>query len=139
MKVKASNTQSLIVLSIILLVIIILKIHSPEKYSFLKFTTGQGATSLNFSNRWQYKFHYLDGCVTGAFTAKNDHSKIIYSSNIEEGTIVYNLYDRSNNLIYTFPVDNTIDSLKGVFEKGERYEVRATAKNAKGNFDFTMQ
>ena len=120
--------------------IFILKTHFPEKYSsYLKFTTSQGATSRNFSNRWQYKFHYLDGSVQGWFTAKNDHAKLIYSSNIENGTIVYRLYRRSDSLIYTLPVTNTIDTLLGVFEKGEKYEIRATATNAKGNFDFRME
>lgn len=139
MKYKPSNLQSIIVLLMVFFVIFILKTQSPEKYSYLKFTTRLGVYTYNTSNRWHYKFHYLDGSVQGWFTAKNDNAKLIYSSNIENGTIVYKLYDRSHNHIFTFPVGNTIDSLMGVFEKGEKYEIRAIATNAKGYFDFTME
>jgi hypothetical protein len=68
-------------------VIFIFKTHSPEKYSNLKFTTRLGAITYNASNKWHYEFRYLNGCVQGSFTAKNDHAKLLYSSNIEEGTI----------------------------------------------------
>jgi hypothetical protein len=140
MKYKLSTVPSIIVLLIIFSVMLILKTQFPEKYpNSLKFTTSLGATSRNFSNRWQYKFHYLDGSVQGWFTAENDHAKLIFSSNVEDGTIVYKLYGRSNSLIFTFPDSNTADTLKGIFEKGEKYEIRATATNAKGEFDFRME
>jgi len=139
MKYKPSNTQSIIVLLMIFFAIFILKTQFPEKYGFLKFTTRLGANTYNTSNRWHYKFHYLDGSVQGSFIAKNDHAKLIYSSNIEEGTIVYQLYEGSDSHFVTLPVSNSIDSLTGVFEKGEKYEIRAIATNAKGYFDFVME
>jgi hypothetical protein len=140
MKYKLSTVPSIIVLLIVFSVMLILKTQFPEKYpNLLKFNTGLGVTSRNFSNRWQYKFHYLDGTVQGWFTAENDHAKLIYSSNIEKGTIVYRLFGRSDSLIFTLPVSNTADTLMGVFEKGDKYEIRATAKNAKGDFDFRME
>ncbi len=139
MKYKPSNTQSIVLLLIVFSVIFILKTQSPEKYSNLKFTTRLGATSYNLLNKWHYKFNYLDGSVQGSFTAKNDHAKLLYSSNIEEGTIVFHLYEGSDSHFITLPVSNSIDSLTGVFEKGERYEIRAIATNAKGDFDFIME
>ena len=139
MKYKPSTIQSIVALLMIFFVIIILKIQSPEKYSNLKFTTRLGATSYNSSNRWHYKFHYMDGSVQGSFTAKSDHAKLIYSSNIEEGSIVFQLYEGSDSHFVTLPVSNSIDSLSGVFEKGEKYEIRAIATKAKGNFDFRME
>ena len=139
MKYKPSNTQSIVVLLIVISVIFILKTQSPEKYSNLKFTTRLGATSYNLLNKWHYKFHYLDGSVQGSFFAKNDHAKLLYSSNIEEGTIIFHLYEGSDTHFITLQVSNSIDSLTGVFEKGERYEIRAIATNAKGSFDFTME
>jgi hypothetical protein len=139
MKYKPSNMQSLIVLLVILFVLIIHKTQSPEKYSQSKFTTGLGAFSTNASNKWHYEFMYLNGTVQGSFTARNDHAKLFYSSNIEEGTIIYQLYEGSDTHFVTLPVSNSIDSLTGVFEKGERYEIRAIATNAKGQFDFWME
>lgn len=139
MKYKPSITQSIVVLIIVFSAIFILKTRFPEKYSHSKFTTRLGSFTINASNKWHYEFQYLNGSVEGTFFAKNDHAKLFYSSNIEEGTIVYQLYEGSDSHFITLPVSNSIDSLTGVFEKGERYEIRAIATNAKGYFDFVME
>lgn len=94
---------------------------------------------MNIANRWHYKFQYLHGSVQGTFIANNDHTKLIYSSNIEEGTVVYHLYEGSDTHFVTLPIDNSVDSLTGIFKNGEKYEIRAIATNAKGAFDFRME
>jgi len=96
-------------------------------------------TRINFSNQWRCKFRYLNGGIQGGFTAKNDNTRLIHSSNIENGTVVFQLYNSKGNLLSSFSANNTTDTIKGVFEKGERYRVRATATKAKGRFDFKME
>jgi len=140
MKKKYSIVPSIALIIVLLFVIYIHKTYFPGKHSsYSNFTTRLGATSSNFSNTWHYEFQYLDGSVQGFFTAKNDHSKLIYSSNIEEGTIAYHLYEGSDNHFVNLPVGNSFDSLTGVFEKGRNYEIRAIASKAKGSFDFKME
>jgi len=102
-------------------------------------TTRIGAESRNFSNEWFYKFYYLNGEVAGFFTAKNDEAQLIYSSNLESGTIDFQLYDSKGSLLVTFSAKNTTETIKGVFVKGERYKVVATAMKAKGEFNFNME
>lgn len=125
---------------IIFFLVFIFKTQLPEKYSkYLSFTTRVGAETYNISNKWHYKFHYLDGKVQGRFTAENDNVKLIYSGNIESGSIVFQLYNHEDSLIATFPASSTSDTLMGIFEKGEKFKIRATATNAKGRFDFKME
>lgn len=81
----------------------------------------------------------MNGSTQGWFTAKNDSTKLIYSSNIKEETVVSQLYNREHSLIASLPKRNNIDTLWGVFEKGEKYKIHAIAKKAKGNFDFKME
>lgn len=75
----------------------------------------------------------------GLFTAKDDDAKLIYSSDLEDGAIVFQLYNRSDSLLMTFPASNTVDTLEGIFEKGQRYRVSATVTKANGSFDFKME
>jgi len=100
---------------------------------------GTGLSSSNISNKWHCKFSYLDGGVQGRFTAKRDSAQLIHSSNLENGTIVFYLYNNKNTLLITFPVNNTTDTIKGIFHKGERYKVSASVTKAKGRFDFKME
>ena len=139
MKYKSSITQSIIVLIVLFFVFFMLKTQCPERFGSLKPTSRLGASSYNISNGWHYKFQYMDGTVQGYFTAKSDHAKLIYSSNIEEGTIIYQLGKSSDTHFVTLPVSNSVDSVAGVFEKGEQYEIRAIASQAKGQFDFRME
>ncbi len=140
MKYKLSNKPLILGMIMIFFLVFIFKNQFPEKYSkYLSFTTRIGVNTHNISNKWHYKFHSLDGRVQGRFTAKNDSAKLIYSSNIENGSIVFQLYDHADSLIATFPASSTIDTLIGIFEKGEKYKIRATATNAKGRFDFKME
>ncbi|MGV8096407.1 MAG: hypothetical protein AB2L24_31510 [Mangrovibacterium sp.] len=140
MKYKLSNKPLILGIIMIFFLVFIFKTQFPEKYSkYLSFTIRVGVKTYNISNKWHYKFHYLDGKVQGRFTAKNDNAKLIYSSNVENGSIIFQLYDRADSLIITFPASNTIDTLMNIFEKGEKYKIRATATNAKGRFDFKME
>ena len=139
MKYKPSGMQSILVLLVVCFVFFMLKTQFPGKFGYLKPTVRLGASSYNISNRWHYEFLYLDGSVQGSFTAKSDHAILFYSSDIENGTIVYQLSSRSDNHFVTLPVSNSIDSITGVFEKGENYQIRAIATKAKGQFDFVMQ
>ena len=124
----------------VLILIFFLGNQLPDKYSkYLKFTTKVGASSYNISNKWHYKFNYLDGKVNGRFTAKNENAKLIYSGNIEEGTIVFILYNRADSIINTFPVSNITDTLVGFFQKGGKYKIQAIATKAKGRFDFKLE
>ena len=100
---------------------------------------GIGISSKNISNQWVYNFRYLDGRVNGIFTAKNDNARLIHSSNLENGTIVFQLYNSKNNLLMTFPANNTTDTITGIFNKGERYIISATVSKAKGRFEFKME
>jgi hypothetical protein len=117
-----------------------LKYKPSEKHSGSSiFTSRVGAITSNYANRWKYSFSYLDGSVQGRFTANSDHARLIYNSNIEEGTIEFRVYDNSNTLVYTFPIGLTTDTLMDAFENGRKYVVRANAIKAKGNFDFSME
>jgi len=130
-----SKTSKVFNLRMILItVLLMLLIHSSCTY-----TTQIGAESRNFSNEWFYKFYYLNGSVVGFFTAKNDEAQLIYSSKLESGTIDFQLYDSKGSLLVTFSANNTIKTIKGVFVKGKRYKVVATATEAKGEFDFSME
>jgi len=100
---------------------------------------GTGLSRSNISNQWRCKFSYLDGGVQGRFTAKRDSAQLIYSSNLENGTIVFYLYNNKNTLLATFPANNTTDTIKGIFQKGERYKVSASVTKAKGRFDLRME
>lgn len=96
--------------------------------------------SYNIANRWFYKFNYLNGEAQGKLTAKKDDARLILSSNLEEGTIIFNLYDSRDSLLVAFPANNTkTDTIKYVFNKGERYKIHAIAANAKGYFKFRMK
>ena len=140
MKYKPAPLPSLIGLVVILSVLFMLKKCDPEgNPETFNFTTRSGAVSSNLSNRWHYKFSYMDGGVKGSFTAKSDAARLVYSGNIEEGTILYQVYDPSDNLIFTFPEQNALDTLAGVFRNGARYTVRATATGARGEFEFKME
>jgi len=44
-----------------------------------------------------------------------------------------------NNLLMTFPANNTTDTITGIFNKGERYIISATVSKAKGRFEFKME
>ena len=100
---------------------------------------GTGLSRRNISNQWRCKFSYLDGGVQGRFTAKRDSAQLIYSSNLENGKIVFYLYNNKNTLLATFPANDTTDTIKGIFNKGERYKVSASVTKAKGRFDFKME
>jgi hypothetical protein len=100
---------------------------------------GTGISSDNFSNQWNYKFHYLAGEVQGEFTAQSDSAQLIYSSNLEKGTIDFQLYNSKDSLLRTFSAKDTTDVIKGIFIKGEQYRVKAIVTKAKGSFDFKME
>jgi len=102
-------------------------------------SVGIGVYSEKLPNKWVHKFHYLNGEVEGEFTAKSDSAQLIYSSNLESGTIDYQLYNSKDSLLLTIPANNTTNAIKGVFKKGEQYKVKATATEAKGSFDFIME
>jgi hypothetical protein len=120
---------------LILFIIILFSSRLPGKYFTLKI----GASSYNYSNKWHYRFHYLNGTVIGRFSATNDTAKLIYSGNIESGKMVFRLYDRAEGFFCTIPVSNTSDTLKGKFKKGGNYTIRATATKSRGSFDFKME
>jgi len=123
-------------LTVILLIFVWLNLGSCSSGSG---STGIGISSDNFSNHWVYKFRYLNGGVQGEFTAQSDSAQLIYSSNIEKGTIDFQLYNSKDSLLHTFSVKNTTDALKGIFIKGEQYRVKAIVRKAKGSFDFKME
>ena len=132
--------QSLILLLVIFAVFFVLKALNPEKFSkYPHFTTRIGATSFNSLHEWQCSFAYLDGSVQGWITAGKGQTRLILSSNMEEGKISYKLYDHTGTLQYSFPVGQPTDTLTGAFESGASYEIRATATQARGNFDFKME
>jgi hypothetical protein len=91
------------------------------------------------SNQWVYKFHYLNGNVQGFFKAEKDDAQLIYSSNLENGSVDFQLYDSKGCLLLAFPANNNTNTIKDVFVKGERYKIIAIAKEAKGQFEFTME
>ena len=99
----------------------------------------EGLSRYNISNQWRCNFRYLSGGIQGNFTAKNDNAQLIHSSNIESGTVVFQLYNGKGNLLSSFSATNTTDTIKDIFEKGTRYRVRATATEAKGRFNFKME
>ena len=101
--------------------------------------TAIGLSRYNISNQWRCEFRYLSGGIQGGFTAKSDNAQLIHSSNIENGTVVFQLYNGKGNILSSFSAKNTTDTINGVFEKGERYRVRAIATEAKGRFDFKME
>jgi len=127
---------------IILLFFIVLFSIIPLFLLFLKTpgcTKRYGVRSYNISNQWVYKFRYLDGNVLGFFKAEKDDVRLIHSSNLENGTISFQLFNSKDNLLVTFSANNTTDTIKDVFVKGELYKVVATATEAKGSFDFKME
>ncbi len=93
----------------------------------------------NYSNQWHCRFHYLNGGVQGKFTAKKNNAQLIYSSNIKSGKIIFQLYNSEDNLLFTFSANNTMDTIKGIFENGKQYRIRALATKAEGHFDFKME
>ena len=96
-------------------------------------------SSNNLSNQWDCKFYYLDGGIKGNFTAKKDDAQLVYSSAIENGTVDFQLYNSKDSLLVIIPTNNNADTISGIFEKGQQYKVRATAKQAKGRFNFKME
>ncbi len=140
MKYKPAPLQSFIGLAVIFSVLFMLKKCDQEgNPETLNFTTRMGASSTNLANRWHYKFGYMNGGVQGSFTARSDAARLVYSGNIEEGTILFQVYGPSDTQIFTFPEQNALDTLAGVFRSGQRYTVRATATGAKGEFEFRME
>jgi len=101
--------------------------------------TARNYSNTNISNQWHCRFSYLNGGIQGRFTAKSDSAHLIHSSNLENGTIVFYLYNNKNTLLATFPANNTTDTIKGIFHKGKRYKVNASVAKAKGRFDFKME
>jgi hypothetical protein len=95
-------------------------------------------SSNNISNQWNCKFYYLNGVIQGRFTA-NEDTLLIYSSNLKKGSIVFQLFNSKDSLLVAFPANNTTDTIRGVFGKGEKYQVHAIATKAKGRFDFKME
>jgi len=139
-KIKIAPLPSLIGLVVIFSVLFMLKRCDPEgNPETLNFTTRAGASSANLANRWHYKFGFMNGGVQGSFTARSDAARLVYSGNIEEGSILFQLYGPSDTLIFTFPEQTGLDTLAGVFRNGQRYTVRATAKGARGEFEFRME
>jgi hypothetical protein len=94
--------------------------------------------SSNVGNKWNYKFYYLQGKVQGYFTAKSDNAQLVYSSEIEKGTVTFELYNASDSLLRTFPANDNTGTING-FVKGEKYRVKAIADAAKGHFDMEMK
>jgi len=128
----------------VLTIFLILLIIFSSRLIFGTDTKWQGRTARNYSNRnisnqWSCRFSYLNGGIQGRFTAKSDSAHLIHSSNLENGTIVFYLYNNKNTLLATFPANNTTDTIKGIFHKGERYKVNASVTKAKGRFDFKME
>lgn len=101
--------------------------------------TGIGLSSRNLGNEWIYKFHYLNGGVSGSFTAKKEDSQLVYETNLQEGEVEFQLYDGANNLIATFDGRNVRDTLDGLFKMGEKYRVHALVSRAKGEFIVKME
>jgi len=99
---------------------------------------GISFSSYNISNQWNCNFYYLNGEVQGRFTATED-AHLIYSSNFEKGSIVFQLFNSKDSLLVTLPAYITTDTIRGVFEKGERYKINAIATKAKGSFNFKME
>jgi len=58
---------------------------------------------------------------------------------MEEGKIVYKMYDHTGTLQYSFPVSQPTDTLTGAFESGERYEIRGHGYPGQGKFYFRME
>lgn len=123
-------------LTIIGIVILFIVFNRQSKKTI---TTKRGSLSYNFSNKWNYKFRYLDGVVVGRFKAKNDTTRLIYSSKLEEGEIVFRLYNQADSLLLCFNTDSSSDTITGIFEMGKRYKINANAQKAKGQFNFKME
>jgi hypothetical protein len=92
----------------------------------------------NKSNQWNCKFDYLNGGIQGRFTA-NEDARLIYTGNLEKGSIDFQLFNSKDSLLFTFPANNMTDTVKGIFEKGEQYKIHATAKKARGYFNLKME
>jgi hypothetical protein len=133
-----SNLNSRKVLKIGMTIIAILGLtsYSCEKSGNSRY--GLGVSSSNIDNKWNYKFQYLQGEVQGHFTAKDDDAQLIYSSEIEKGTVVFELYNATDSLLCTFPANNATDTINA-FVGGEKYRVKAIVKKAKGHFDMEMK
>ena len=94
-------------------------------------------SSSNIRNEWHYKFHYLQGKVDGNFIAKKDDSNLIYSSDIEKGTINFELYNEKDSLLTSFQANNKTDTIKNL-AKGY-YKVKVMGKKAQGKFDMIVE
>ena len=123
---------------LILLIIFSLRLFFGINENWQGRTAGN-YSNTNFSNQWSCRFSYLNGEIQGSFTAKSDSALLIHSSNLKNGTIVFYLYTNKNTLLATFPANNTTDTIKGIFHKGELYKVNASVTKAKGGFDFKME
>jgi len=102
-----------IIFALLFLVTFIFLLKLPKKN--LGFVRRCVSVCYNMSNKWVYKFRYLNGKVIGYFKAKGDEARLIYSSNIEKGTIDFQLFNSKGNLLVTFSANNSSETIKGIF------------------------
>ena len=101
--------------------------------------TAIDAHASNKNNTWNYKFFYLNGEVYGYFFITRTNSQLIYSSQLEQGDIVFELYDSHNNLITTFRSNNSTDTIKNILIKDRKCKVKANVNHAKGHFNIEIK
>ncbi|MDL2296331.1 zinc ribbon domain-containing protein [Bacteroidales bacterium OttesenSCG-928-B11] len=89
-------------------------------------------TSSNFGNTWQSRFKTLSGTYRGNFKVKNSNAAMYYTSEITKGTLFFELYDKDDQLVATFPSDTS--GQYSNLRKGEKYHVKAIANDAGGSF-----
>jgi hypothetical protein len=134
--------HSLLTNLLLVVVIVLLGYYSPSLFRMIRghfdSKQGEGLVSTNTKNQWHYQFHYLQGQVYGRFKAKTENAQLIYSTNIEQGMVTFELYNAADSLLAIFPAKNTTDTING-FVQGQKYWVKATVEGARGRFDMEMK
>jgi hypothetical protein len=137
--------KSPVAYALLMFVIVLFALFSP--YLFRKAgislghsdsRNGSGLYSTNTKNQWHYQFRYLSGHVYGCFQAKTDRDQLIYSADIQQGKITFELYNTSDSLLTVFSATNEPDTIGNLVE-GEKYWVKAIAEKARGRFDMEMK
>ena len=85
-------------------------------------------------------FHTFQGSQSATFTAESDSPRIVYESQVTQGEMTIQIYERNGQediLIADVPVNESgvLDDLTN----GERYKIVVTAQKARGNFSFKME
>ena len=139
-KEKVSNRPliagiALIIISVVM--VLVFTFGRLKVFDFDDIKPSYNVAQTKWGNTWNISFGELNGKKNHTFRLKNTNDILVYSSEIKEGTISFELYDTAGKLVDTF-ASNTADTLRNL-QTGQKYHLKVDAQKARGKFKIKVE